>query len=85
MIAANVALIAILQATWQPSHRLNSGSASFALICLKICTYVLLFIFQSLYVAQLEPELLLQPDRRHLPGKVEASNPSDVWEYLRVA
>ena len=43
------------------------------------------FFSQSLYVAQLEPELLLQPDRRHLPGKVETGNPSDVWEYLEVA
>ena len=46
-------------------------------------TLYLIVFSQSLYVAQLEPELLLQPDRRHLPGKVEASNPGDIWEHLR--
>ena len=37
---------------------------------------------QPLHLAQLEPELLLQPDRRHLPGKVGASNPGDVREHI---
>ena len=75
MIAAIAALIAILPATQHQSLQLNSGFYSQS----NISAYM---FPQSLHLAQLEPELLLQPDGQHLPGKVEASNPSDIREHL---
>ena len=39
---------------------------------------------QSLHLAQLELELYLQPDRRHLHGNVEARDPVDLRELPRV-
>ena len=80
MIAANVALIAILPATWLPSLRLNLGSVTLTPICLKICKFDC--FPQPLHLAQLQPQLLLQPDRRHLPSKVEAIDPGDIWEIF---
>ena len=38
---------------------------------------------QPVHLAQLELELYLQPDRRHLHGNVEARDPVDLRELLR--
>ena len=37
-----------------------------------------------MHLAQLELELYLQPDRRHLHGNVETRDPGDIQELLRV-
>ena len=46
--------------------------------------YVKIIFRQSLHLTQLELELYLQPDRRHLHGNVEARDPVDIRELLQV-
>ena len=47
--------------------------------------YVEIIFPQPLHLTQLELELSLQPDRRHLHGNVETRDPGDLRELHRVA
>ena len=46
--------------------------------------YVEIIFPQPLHLTQLELELSLQPDRRHLHGNVETRDPVDLREPLQV-
>ena len=46
--------------------------------------YVKINLRQSVHLSQLELELHLQPDRRHLHGNVETRDPVDLREPLQV-
>ena len=46
--------------------------------------FVKINLRQPLHLTQLELELYLQPDRRHLHGNVETRDPVDLRELLRV-
>ena len=76
MIAANAALIAILQVTRLRWLQLNSGFKSISTTSSTLCP-------QPLHLAQLEPELFLQSDRRLFIGKVETNDTGDVWKHFR--
>ena len=73
--AANAALIAILPVLRLPSLQQSSGFNSPSSISPHMFS-------QSLHLAQLELEQLLQPDRHHLLGKMEAIDTGDIWEPL---
>ena len=47
--------------------------------------YVEIIFPQPLHLTQLELELSLQPDRRHLHGNVETRDPVNLRQLLRVA
>ena len=71
--------------SWLPSCQLRDfNHFSWIEVFHEVSIYVKINSLQSLHLTQLELELYLQPDRRHLHGNVEARDPVDIRELLQV-
>ena len=71
--------------SWLPSCQLRDfNHFGWIEVFHEVSIYVKINSRQSLHLTQLELELHLQPDRRHLYGNVETRDPVDLRELLRV-